>query len=117
MPSYTFTSTIPGSTFRCSIDGAPATACETPRAIGPFAAGTTHTFSVQAISPAGVADPTPAVAVVHVNAAQTASQACDITPFPVYYPIRPPAAVATACDFRFGAASSCTANFRCITAA
>ena len=115
LPSYTFTSTVPGSVFTCSVDGGPAGTCESPRSIGPFTAGSTHTFSVQATSPAGVTDPTPAVATVHVNAAQTTSQDCDVTPFPVYYPTRPPPSVATACDFRFGPASDCTANFRCIT--
>jgi hypothetical protein len=115
VPSYTFTSTIPSSTFTCSVDGGPPTTCTSPRGIGPLAAGTTHTFSVQATSPAGVADPTPAVAVVHVNATQTASRDCDLTPYPTYYPVASPGSV-VACDFRFGTPITCLAHFRCLTA-
>jgi hypothetical protein len=80
-PQYTFTSTIPGSTFVCRVDGGPGSACSSPRAIGPFAAGSTHTFSVQAKSPAGVLDPTPAVATVSINATQVSPHRCEITPF------------------------------------
>jgi hypothetical protein len=115
VPNYTFTSTIPGSTFTCSVDGAPPTACTSPRGIGAFGAGSTHVFSVRATSPAGVADPTPAVAVVHVNATETVSRDCDLTPYPSFYPVAPPGSV-LACDFRFGTPIACSAHFRCLTA-
>jgi hypothetical protein len=114
-PNYAFTSTIPGSTFACSVDGAPPTACTSPRGIGAFGAGSTHVFSVRATSPAGVADPTPAVAVVHVNATETVSRDCDLTPYATFYPVAPPGSV-LACDFRFGTPITCLAHFRCLTA-
>ena len=55
--AFTFTSTEPGSTFQCSLDGAPFGACPTTYTglgQGP------HTFQVRATDPAGNTDPTPA---------------------------------------------------------
>lgn len=53
-----FESTIPGSTFRCSLDGNTLKGCSSPYAkrLG-FGH---HKVKIQAISPRGVADPTPA---------------------------------------------------------
>jgi Divergent InlB B-repeat domain/IPTL-CTERM motif len=50
-PVFTFTSNEPGSTFLCTLDGSVAVACTTPHQVsvgnGP------HTFTVQAVDPAG----------------------------------------------------------------
>ena len=75
--SLTFTSTIPGSTFACSLDGATATPCTSPAAYTGLSDGS-HTFSVAATAN-GVTDPTPA----------TASWTVDTTP-PVVTSTNPP---------------------------
>ena len=57
-PTFTFTSTEAGSTFQCSLDGAPFSACSSPTTV--TVANGVHTFQVRAIDPAGNVDPTPA---------------------------------------------------------
>ena len=59
--TFDFISSEPGSTFQCSLDGAPMSACSSPKTYTGLADGT-HTFSVEAIDPAGNVDPTPATA-------------------------------------------------------
>jgi hypothetical protein len=59
-PSFTFVSSLTGSTFECSFDGEPFTSCTTPTARYGLAYGP-HTFRVRAISQFGVTDPTPAM--------------------------------------------------------
>jgi len=66
--SFTFTSTIQGSTFACSLDGGAATTCTSPAPYSGLSDGS-HTFSVAATAN-GVTDPTPA----------TASWTVDTTP-------------------------------------
>ena len=56
--SFTFTSTVQGSTFACSLDGATAIACTSPTAYSNLAAGQ-HTFTVAATAN-GLTDATPA---------------------------------------------------------
>ena len=56
--SFTFTSTVQGSTFACSLDGAPASACASPTGYTNLASGA-HTFTVAA-SANGLTDATPA---------------------------------------------------------
>ncbi len=56
--TFQFTSTIAGSTFQCSRDGAAYSTCATPLTYTGLSQGS-HTFSVRAVS-AGVTDPTPA---------------------------------------------------------
>lgn len=55
-----FTSTEAGSTFQCSLDDAPFTACTSPVLYTGLALGE-HTFAVYATDAAGNPDPTPAV--------------------------------------------------------
>ncbi len=56
--SFSFSSTIGGSTFDCSLDGAPSAACTSPQPYSGLADGP-HTFEVAATA-AGVTDSTPA---------------------------------------------------------
>jgi plastocyanin len=63
-PQFAFSSSEPGSTFQCRLDG-PGTAtgsyasCTSPRTLGPLVDGT-YTFLVRATDPAGNLDPLPA---------------------------------------------------------
>ena len=59
--SFTFTSSEPGSTFACSLDGAAFSGCTSPASYASLALGP-HTFAVQATDPAGNPDSTPAEA-------------------------------------------------------
>jgi len=56
---FAFTSTIPDSTFECSVDAAAFAPCTTPFHTPALADGA-HTFAVQARAPGGIVDPTPA---------------------------------------------------------
>ncbi len=57
-PSFGLSSTDPGSTFECSIDGAPFATCPNPQTYSSLADGA-HTFQARAVDPFGSADPTP----------------------------------------------------------
>jgi sugar lactone lactonase YvrE len=52
-PTFTFTASEAGAAFRCSIDGATATACASPFTVAPALPDGPHTFSVHAIDSAG----------------------------------------------------------------
>jgi Divergent InlB B-repeat domain len=58
-PTFSFTSSEPGSTFTCRLDDGPEIACGSPYSPGTLSAGA-HTFSVFARDAAGNADQTPA---------------------------------------------------------
>ena len=64
--AFTFTATMAGSTFQCSLNGAAFTSCVSPVAYANLA-DAAHSFSVRAVSSAG-ADPTPAVRTWTVDA-------------------------------------------------
>jgi hypothetical protein len=55
---FTFSSSVPGSSFECSLDGAAFTACGSPDAFK--VSRGRHTFAVRARGPLGNVDPTPA---------------------------------------------------------
>jgi hypothetical protein len=59
---FTFISTEAGSTFKCQMDSCGYSSCTSPKAYPGLTsgAGTSHTFQVYAVDPAGNADPTPA---------------------------------------------------------
>jgi len=56
---FTFSSTVGGSTFECSLDSAAFAACTSPKIYTALAAGS-HTFEVRAIDSLGNTDATPA---------------------------------------------------------
>jgi hypothetical protein len=68
-PVFKFTSSEMGSSFQCSLDGAPFAACVSPDVVFVPHSGP-HNFSVRAVDAAGNADPTPA----------TYSWTSDLTP-------------------------------------
>jgi RHS repeat-associated protein len=51
---------VEGATFKCSLDGAAASACTSPYKLPEHFADGWHTFTVAAVDKGGVADPTPA---------------------------------------------------------
>jgi hypothetical protein len=77
-PTFTFTSSEPGSTFTCQIDSSAAVACGSPYTTGVLADGP-HTFSVYARDMAGNPDTTPATRAFTVAAAPPADQAPPVT--------------------------------------
>jgi hypothetical protein len=59
MPTFTFSSNVPGATFECSLDRAPFSACASPLQLPRLTQGP-HVFDVRAIDAGAQADPTPA---------------------------------------------------------
>jgi CSLREA domain-containing protein len=57
--AFKFAANVDGSTFQCSLDGAPLNKCHTPTVYTGLRAGK-HVFKVRAVNSAGAADPTPA---------------------------------------------------------
>ena len=66
-PTFEFSSSEPGSTFECSVDGGASAPCTSPRTLTTLADGE-HTFEVRAFSPTNVPDPTPASRTFTVDA-------------------------------------------------
>jgi hypothetical protein len=58
-PAFGFSSTEPGSSFQCKVDGGSFVNCSSPRVTSPLGDGP-HTFFVRAVDHAGNADATPA---------------------------------------------------------
>ena len=58
-PSFTFSSSEPGSSFGCKVDSGPYEACGSPKTTAPLGNGP-HTFYVRATDPGGNTDPSPA---------------------------------------------------------
>ncbi len=56
---FSFSSTEPGSSFRCSLEGGAFSACTSPKSYSNLSDGE-HAFAVEATDAAGNADPTPA---------------------------------------------------------
>jgi hypothetical protein len=67
-PTFTYHSTLAGSTFSCSIDGGAYVSCPSGGYTTPKLLDGKHTFSVKATSGAGIADPTPATRSFTVDA-------------------------------------------------
>ncbi|WP_028062904.1 Ig-like domain-containing protein [Solirubrobacter soli] len=77
-PTFTFTSTEPGSSFQCRVDGATYTNCTSPFTTGVLSDGS-HTFDVRAIDAVGNVDATPATQTFVVD---TTTPNTDITAGP-----------------------------------
>jgi plastocyanin len=65
-PTFKFTATVPGASFRCSVDNKPFRTCRSPYTTPALKAGR-HTFKVAAVAN-GSTDPTPATASFKVRA-------------------------------------------------
>jgi hypothetical protein len=59
-PSFAFSSSEPGSTFECRIDGGSWTSCSSPETISPALTEGSHTFDARAVDAAGNTDANPA---------------------------------------------------------
>ena len=77
-PPFAFSATDPGSTFECSLDGAPFTPCTSP--FDPVSTPGTHTLAVRAVDPQGQADATPATVTYVVPGAATPTPTPTPTP-------------------------------------
>lgn len=101
--SFTFSSSEADSTFECSLNGAPFTACTPPQDFHVLPDGR-HTFQVRAIDRAGNVDPTPASWEWTVD---TAPPGTRITSGPAAFEASGDAA------FTFESSASGTATFEC----
>jgi hypothetical protein len=79
-PSFLFISSPPGGTFRCRIDNGPAVPCESGYTTPELADGD-HFIDVTAVSPEGVADPTPAHRSFEVGRTVVHGYHCSVNPF------------------------------------
>ena len=77
---WAYRTTIPGSTFECQLDSAPFRACDATRTYLDLPDGP-HTFSVRAVGPSGVVDPTPATRSITVGPTQISGSCSGTFPF------------------------------------
>ena len=70
-PTFSFTSSQPGSSFECKVDSGSYAACSSPKTTAHLADGS-HTFAVRATDPAGNLDSTPATRSFTVSTASVA---------------------------------------------
>jgi Tol biopolymer transport system component len=111
-PQFRFSSTTPGASFRCRTDGQVFAPCSSLYTSARLPAGD-HTFSVYAIAPNGVADPTPATRSFHVNSAQTTREECEVSPFSAVDTGHGTGDQRTTCEIYFGERPSCQAYKVC----
>jgi CSLREA domain-containing protein len=106
--TFNFTASVDGSTFECSLDGAPFTTCTGPISYSGLSVDT-HTFQVQATSPAGNLDASPASYTWEIEPVIPP----DVTP-PTTSLIVTPAATTTSAEATFTfSASELNVTFEC----
>jgi hypothetical protein len=76
-PTFTFSSNIPGSTFRCSVDGGPYVPCSSPFTTPTLKGIGGHFIQVAAVSPSGAVDVTPARRSFELRQVETHSFTCE----------------------------------------
>ena len=79
-PPFTFSSNEAGTTYECSLDGAPFTACASP--FDPGAGPGTHTLAVRAVDAQGVRDPNPQTVTFTVQPPPTPTPTATPSPTP-----------------------------------
>ena len=85
-PTFQFSSDIPGSTFKCRLDGAPVN-CTSPYTVTTPLDQGGHRFQVSAVSPEGAEDPTPAERIFTIGRLETHAYSCAMNPFHLHpYP-------------------------------
>jgi hypothetical protein len=77
--AFELSSSQPGSTFECSLDGSPYASCSSPAEHAALADGS-HTFSVRATNTSGKTDPTPATRTWTVDTVAPAPPTIDLSP-------------------------------------
>jgi hypothetical protein len=77
---WSYRTTIPGSTFECQLDSGPFRVCDATRTYLDLPDGP-HTFSVRAVGPSGVVDPTPATRSITIGPKQVNGSCSGTFPF------------------------------------
>jgi sugar lactone lactonase YvrE len=77
-PTFTFSSSEPGSAFECKLDSGSYATCSSPKTTAHLADGS-HTFSVRATDPAGNVDPTPASRTFTLDTADVSRSGSTLT--------------------------------------
>jgi hypothetical protein len=83
-PTFGFTASEGGSTFKCSLDGGPFIGCTSPTTTAELPDGF-HTFAVAASDPSGNTDPSPAARAIVVDTTPPAPPPGDTTPPEVFF--------------------------------
>jgi hypothetical protein len=82
-PTFTFIATDAAATFRCRVDGGAEAACKSPYTLPAVKGSGAHTFTVAAVSSAGVADPSPARRDFRIGETETDKLSCGLRAFAV----------------------------------